>query len=331
MATNDILILAERAGDRLALVSSELCGIGRKLADEKGGALQAVLLGGAGTKELAQGLIALGADKVYAAEADLLSTYTNTIYTDVLDGVLAQIDPAIFIAGNTSTGRDVAPRLAFRRGAGYAHDCTDLSLDGGKLAAVRQVYGGGAVSHVRARGDGLAVASLRLKTLPAASIQEGRSGEMVEVEVSVDTGQVKMKFVESKKIESEGVRLEDAEIVVSGGRGLGGPENFAQLHELAKVLKAAVGASRAAVDAGWVPAQIQVGQTGKIVGPNLYIAVGISGAMQHMVGAGPSKNIVAINTDPDAPIFQRARYGVVGDYRKILPAFTAKCRELLEN
>ena len=326
----DVLILAERAGDRLALVSSELCGIGRKLAGEAGGSLVALLLGGPGTKDLAKGLIALGADKVLAAESEHLAGYTNAVYTQVIDRALGEVSPFILLVTNSSIGRDVAPRIAFRRGASYAHDCTDLSLEGGRFAAVRPVYGGSAVSHVRSKTEALSVASVRAKALPPAEVQEGRGGELVEVTVAVETGKVKMSFVETKRVEAEGVRLEDAEIVVSGGRGLGGPENFAHLHELAKVLKAAVGASRAAVDAGWVPTQMQVGQTGKIVSPNLYIAVGISGAMQHMVGAGPSKNIVAINTDPEAPIFQRARYGIVGDYKKVIPAFTKKCKELLE-
>ncbi|MFQ6111120.1 MAG: electron transfer flavoprotein subunit alpha/FixB family protein, partial [Nitrospinota bacterium] len=153
-----------------------------------------------------------------------------------------------------------------------------------------------------------------------------------EFKPELDEAALKAKYLESGKVEAEGVRLEDAEVVVSGGRGVGSPENFKKyIEELARVLKAAVGASRAAVDAGWMPTQQQVGQTGKIVAPNLYIAVGISGAMQHMVGAGPSKNIVAINTDPDAPIFSRAHYGVVGDYKQVLPALTRKLKELLED
>lgn len=329
--SNNTLILAERAGDKLALVSSELCGIGRKLADEKGGSLVALLLGGAGTNELAKGLIALGADKVLAAESDILNGYTNAAYLKVIDAALGEEDPNIFLVANTSMGRDVAPRLAFRRGACYAHDCTDLMLEDGKLAAVRPVHGGSAISHVRSKTDALSIASTRAKALPLADIQEGREGEFVEIAVSVNAAEIRMNFVEAKKVEAEGVRLEDAEIVVSGGRGLGGPENFEYLQELAQVLKAAVGASRAAVDAGWVPTPMQVGQTGKIVSPNLYIAVGISGAMQHMVGAGPSKNIVAINTDAEAPIFQRARYGIVGDYKKVIPALTEKCRELMDS
>ena len=329
--SKDVLILAERAGDRLALVSSELCGVGRKLASETGGALVAVLLGGAGTQELAKGLMALGADKVIAAESNHLKGYTNTLYTQVTDAAVGQVSPSIFLVANTSIGRDVAPRIAFRRGASYAYDCTELSIENGRLAAVRPVFGGSAISHVRSRTEALAVACTRAKAFPLAEVQQGRSGEITSLEVKVESGAVKMSFVETKYVEAEGVRLEDAEIVVSGGRGLGGAENFSYLQALAKVLKAAVGASRAAVDAGWAPTQIQVGQTGKIVGPNLYIAVGISGAMQHMVGAGPSKNIVAINTDPEAPIFQRAKYGVVGDYRKVIPAFTKKCEELLKN
>ena len=328
---NDVLILAERAGDRLAGVSSELCFIGRKLADETGGSLMGLLLGGPGTRELAKGLIALGTDKALAAESDLLAGYTNAAYTEVIDAAVGETSPAIFLVGNTSVGRDAAPRLAFRRRMSYALDCTDLFLDGGRLAAVRPVYGGGAVSHVRLNGSGASSASVRMKAFPRAEIREGRSGDLVEVEVSIDAGGLKMRFVEARRVESEGVRLEDAEIVVSGGRGVGAAENFAHLDELAAVLKAAVGASRGAVDEGWVPTQMQVGQTGKIVSPNLYIAVGISGAMQHMVGAGPSRNIVAINTDPEAPIFQRSRFGIVGDYRKVVPALTQKLKELLSS
>ena len=329
--SNDVLILAERAGEKLALVSSELCGIGRKLADERGGSLSALLLGGTGAGELAKGLIALGADRALAAESEILAGYTNAAYLKVIDAVLEEEGPGVFLVANTSVGRDVAPRLAFRRGACYAHDCTDLMIEEGRLAAVRPVHGGSAVSHVRSRTEALSIASTRAKALPLAEVQEGREGEFVEIGVSVDADEIRMNFVEAKRVEAGGVRLEDAEIVVSGGRGLGGPENFEQLRELAKVLKAAVGASRAAVDAGWVPTPMQVGQTGKIVSPNLYIAVGISGAMQHMVGAGPSKNIVAINTDAEAPIFQRARYGIVGDYKKVIPALTEKFRELMNS
>jgi len=329
--SNDVLILAESNENRLTIVSSELCQIGRKLADEKGGSLIALLVGGEGTKNLAMGLIALGADKVFAAESDILAGYNNSAFTQVVSGAASEIGPAIFLVGCTSIGRDVAPRVAFRHGASYANDCTELSLEGGVLTAVRPVYGGNAVSHVRSKPGIMSIASIRMKAFPPADIEEGRSGELVEVGVSIEAGELKMNFVETRQVETEGVRLEDAEYVVSGGRGLGGPENFELLDKLAKVLKAAVGASRAAVDAGWVPTHMQVGQTGKIVSPMLYIAVGISGAMQHMVGAGPSKNIVAINTDPDAPIFQRARYGIVGDYKKVVPALSEKLQKLLEN
>ncbi|MBT3353172.1 MAG: electron transfer flavoprotein subunit alpha/FixB family protein [Nitrospinaceae bacterium] len=328
--SNDVLILAERINDRISLVSSELCNIGKNLANENGGSLVALLLGGEGTKDLAKGLIALGADKVIAAEANILEGYNNAAYTQVVDTAYKEVSPSIFLTGCTSIGRDIAPRIAFRNNTSFANDCTELSLEDGKLSAVRPVYAGNAMSHVRSKTE-TATATIRMKAFALADEDEGRSGEMGEIAVSVEEGDLKTSYVETRQVESEGVRLEDAEYVVSGGRGLGGPENFEQLEKLAKLLKAAVGASRAAVDAGWAPTHMQVGQTGKIVSPMLYVAVGISGAMQHMVGAGPSKNIVAINTDPDAPIFQRARYGIVGDYKKVIPALTEKFEKLLEN
>jgi electron transfer flavoprotein alpha subunit len=328
--SNDVLVLAERINDRISLVSSELCNIGRKIADEKSGSLIALLLGGAGTKDLAKGLIALGADKVIVAETEILAGYNNAAYTQVVDTAYKEISPAIFLVGCTSVGRDIAPRIAFRNGTSFANDCTELSLEDGMLAAVRPVYAGNALSHVRSKTEA-ATASIRMKAFSLADEDKSRIGEMGEISVSIEAGALRTSYIETKQVEAEGVRLEDAEYVVSGGRGLGGAENFEQLEKLAKLLKAAVGASRAAVDAGWAPTHMQVGQTGKIVSPMLYIAVGISGAMQHMVGAGPSKNIVAINTDPDAPIFQRARYGIVGDYKKVIPALTEKFEKLLKN
>lgn len=329
--SKDVLILAETTGDKLALVSSELSGIGRKLADDLGGNLVAIILGPEGTKELSKGLISLGADKVVVGELDIFDGYTNSFYLEGIDAAVKECSPHTFLVANTSIGRDLAPRIAFRHSASYAHDCTELSYENEKLCSVRPIWGGSAISHVKSKTENLSIASLRPKALPMADITEGKTGDLVELNISIQSGETQMSFLEAKKVQSEGVRLEDAEIVVSGGRGLGGAENFSHLEKLGKVLKAAVGASRAAVDAGWVPTQMQVGQTGKIVSPNLYIAVGISGAMQHMVGAGPSKNIVAINTDADAPIFQRARYGIVGDYKKIIPALTEKFEELLQS
>ncbi len=326
-----ILILAELIEDRPAAVTAELLGCGRKLADSVGEPLGAALLG-EGVKGIAQKLIDLGADKVYCLDSPALKNFTNGAWAEAVVGLVKQEKPRLLICGNSAIGRDVAAIVAFRFGCGLASDSIELSIDGGRLRALRPVYGGSAMSEVVAKSPGFQVATARLKAMEPAQPKEGRRGEIIDLKPELDEAALKANYLERVKVEAEGVRLEDAEIVVSGGRGVGSSENFKKyIEELAKVLKAAVGASRAAVDAGWMPTQQQVGQTGKIVGPDLYIAVGISGAMQHMVGAGPSKNIVAINTDADAPIFSRAHYGVVGDYKQVLPAFTRKLKELLED
>ncbi len=324
-----ILTLAEASNGGLSAVTAEVLGTARNLADEAGGSVTA-LLPGQGIADLGQNLIHLGADQAILVDDPLLAEYEGGGFSAVASGVIDEVKPSVFLCALSDIGRDLAPRIAFRHRCHFAADCVDIRWDEGRLVMSRPVWGGSATAEVTARGDAICVVSIRPKAFPRAEPDTSRTGEIQSRPSGLDAAALPVKFLEKTGVKAEGIRLEDARVVISGGRGLGGAENFKYLEELAKVLGGALGASRAAVDAGWVPSQYQVGQTGKIVGPDLYIAVGISGATQHMVGASPSKNIVAINTDPEAPIFERAHFGVVGDYKKVIPAFTAKCRELMD-
>ena len=262
----------------------------------------------------------------------MLQTYQTASYCTVVGQIAEQAEPEVLLVGMSDNGRDLGPRLAFRLRTGLASDCVDLAINAETrlLEATRPVSGGNAMATVVIEKTRPQMATVRAKTMPAAEPDTGRQGEVIAVDVSLDAASLPVTVVERVKAESEGVRLEDADIVISGGRGLKGPDDFyAILEPCAKALGGTIGASRAAVDEGWVPTQLQVGLTGKIVSPKLYVACAISGAAQHMAGCGYSKTIVAVNRDPDAPIYQRANIGIVGDYKKVIPAFQAKCAELL--
>ncbi len=326
-----VMIFAETTGAALAPIAKEMCGVGRRLADALGEPLVAAVAG-SGVGGADQEAIAHGADRVYVADADVLQTYQTASYCTVIGQIAEQAEPEVLLVGMSDNGRDLGPRLAFRLRTGLASDCVDLTINAETrlLEATRPVSGGNAMATVVIEKTRPQMATVRAKTMPAAEPDAGRQGEVIAVDVSVDAVALPVTVVERVKAESEGVRLEDADIVISGGRGLKGPDDFyAILEPCAKALGGAIGASRAAVDEGWVPTQLQVGLTGKIVSPKLYVACAISGAAQHMAGCGYSKTIVAVNRDPDAPIYQRANIGIVGDYKKVMPAFQAKCAELL--
>ncbi|MEE8242936.1 MAG: electron transfer flavoprotein subunit alpha/FixB family protein, partial [candidate division NC10 bacterium] len=229
-----------------------------------------------------------------------------------------------------SLGRDLAGRLAFRLQTGIVTEVIDIDVHASEksLRFSRQTYGGKAIAAIVPKAFPV-VATLKPRTFDPAARAGDRTGTEIPVEGPLDAAQPRTRLVERIQEETTGVKLEDAQVVISGGRGLGGPEGFELLVELARVLKGAVGSSRAATDAGWVPSSMQVGQTGKTVSPDLYIAVGISGATQHVAGISGAKTIVAINTDPEASIFKVAHLGIVGDYKAILPPLIAKCRELV--
>ena len=318
-----VLVFGEAAEDgSLAPVTGELLGAAKSL----GGPVVCALLG-AGVEGLAKECGALGADKVIVVDDDVLKEYQGDAYVPIGERICKEADPSVVLFGQTILGRDMSPRLAVRLGTAVVMDCVELSLDGEKLQASRPCYGGSARARYTFNGTPQ-IATLRAKVYDPPERDDSRQAEVVRQPADVSAEAIRTRIVSRRKEEVEGVRLEDAPAVVSGGRGLGGPEGFQPLEELAEVLGGAVGATRAVCDMGWYPVAAQVGLTGKVVTPDLYIAVGISGASQHMAGISQVKNIVAINKDPEANIFQAARFGVVGDWKEVLPAFTEKVREL---
>ncbi len=329
MADNKgILVVGEAAEGKLLPITAEILGAGRKLADELKEPLVCIIIG-AGLGDTGKAAVAAGADKVLLADDAQLKDYENSTYMQVMEKAVAELAPKVVIMGQTANGRDLAPRLAFKLGVSAVMDCLELALDGGKLQCTRPVYGGNAKAIFTS--DAIPqIATLRVKAGTPLAPDAGRAGEVVAFAVALDASKIKAKVLETVKEEVAGVKIEDASAVVAGGRGMGGPEPFTkELADLAKILKGAVGASRPPCDNKWVPDSIQIGLTGKIIAPELYIAVGISGSSQHMSGCSGAKCIVAINKDPEANIFKEARFGVVGDWKVILPAFTAKVKELV--
>ncbi len=325
-----VLVCGEIAEGKLAPITIELLGIGRKLANELGEGLSALLMGSQ-AGGLGKEAIAYGADKVYIAEDSLLDSYNSDAYTQVAADLCSKVLPSIMLLGHTDIGCDLAPRLNGRLGGGLAMDCLALSIDPQPkiMVSTRPVFGGNAHASMVSRSARPQMATLRPKTVPPAERDDSRQGEVLPVEGKIDPSALKVRVVDRIKEEVEGVKLEDAEVVVSGGRGIGGAQNFEMLRELASVLGGAVGATRPACDEGWAPMTLQVGQTGRVVAPKLYIAVALSGAIQHIAGCLGSKYIVAINKDKDANIFNVAHFGVVADYKEVLPAMIAKFKELL--
>jgi electron transfer flavoprotein alpha subunit len=325
-----VLVCGEIIEGKLAPITIELLGVGRKLADELGEELSTLLMSSkAGS--LGQEAIAFGADNVYVAEDSLLEHYNSDAYTQVAANLCKKVLPSIMLLGHTDIGCDLAPRLNGRLGGGLAMDCMALSIDPATklLVSTRPVFGGNANAIMLSRSARPQMATIRVKKMPPAERNDSRQGKVIPVEDKIDSSSIKVRVVERIKEQVEGVKLEDAEVVVSGGRGMGSAQNFGMLRELANVLGGAVGATRVACDEGWVPVTLQVGQSGKVVSPKLYIAVGLSGAMAHLAGCLGSKYIVAINKDNEANIFNVARFGIVGDCKELLPALTAKFKELL--
>ncbi|MEW6145311.1 MAG: electron transfer flavoprotein subunit alpha/FixB family protein [Thermodesulfobacteriota bacterium] len=298
-----------------------------KIAGKLGGKLCGVLIG-SGVSGHAAELGKYGAEKVYVVDNELLKNFNTEGYTIALSELIKKHSPAVVIAGNTVFGQDYFPAVAARVGAGVTMDAIEIDLtDDKKLKIKRFSHSSKAIPTQVFLDHNPMMTTVRPNSFKA--VEESKSPEVVDGSVTVNAGDIKSKVVEIKTKESDRPELTEAERVVSGGRGLGSEENFKYIYQLADILGAAAGATRAAVDAGYCPYDMQVGQTGKAVSPNLYIAIAISGSVQHFAGMGSSKVIVAINKDPEAPIFQKCDYGIVGDLFDVLPPFTEKVKALV--
>jgi electron transfer flavoprotein alpha subunit len=323
---NGIMVAAEVSGGAVASITLEVLGAARRLADQKGEPVQAALIG-SGVEGLAKDLIAHGADQVFVVDEPALAKYSCDGYVAAMEKVNAAASPSAILMGQSDMGRDLGPRLAFRLGSMAAMDCLNVSMQNGKLTAERPCYGGNARAAYSFNTTP-GVISIRSKAQEPLAPDASRQGQVTKVDAGIDASAIRDKITGHQEVAEEGIRLEDAEVIVAGGRGIGSPEGFAVLEELAKVLGGAVGATRAACDNGWRPVSEQIGLTGKIVGPTLYFAVGISGASQHMAGCSGAKTIVAVNKDPEAIVFKSSRFGIVDDYKKVLPALVEACRKL---
>jgi electron transfer flavoprotein alpha subunit len=330
-AYKGVWIFAEQRDGELMNVALELLGVGRDLADALDVSLSAVLLGSA-TDDMLPQLIHFGAHQVYFIDHPLLRQYQTDIYTKAMVSLVNRYLPEIVLFGATSIGRSLAPRVAARLRTGLTADCTGLAIDREKrlLVQTRPAFGGNLMATIVIPNHRPQMATVRPNVMKRLEPETCRTGKLIEVkDISLQAEDVCTKILEVIHDADTTVNLQEADIIVSGGRGLGKPENFKLVRELADVIGGAVGASRATVDAGWIPSYHQVGQTGKTVHPKLYIACGISGAIQHLIGMQTSDIIVAINKDPNAPIFNVATYGIVADLFDIVPALTKSFREKL--
>jgi electron transfer flavoprotein alpha subunit len=322
-----VMVIAEQRNGAVRKVTWEVLSEGRRLADALGRELVGVLIGAEGISSQADELAQWGAEKVYVAEHAELGDYRCRPYTRVVTDLAKEVAPDIILIGASSTGKDLASRVAARLGVGMLADCVQFELQDGRLVGRRPMFAGKLYGYVvcQARPQ---VATARPNVIERAEPDPSATAEVINWTPEFKDGDLDTTVVELREEAAGRPDLTEAEIIVSGGRGMKGPENYPILEELADLLGGTVGASRAAVDAGWRPQSDQVGQTGKVVTPNLYIACGISGAIQHLAGMGTSKYIVAINKDPDAPIFQKADYGIVDDLFKVVPPLVEEMRRL---
>ncbi len=327
----DIFVVVEQVEGVVQKVGIELLGIARKLADDLGEDVAAVILGDKVTDK-ARTLIEHGADTVYTIESPFLKDYTTEPYTKALYQIVEEKKPNIVLYGATSIGRDLAPRVSARVHTGLTADCTKLEIDEKTklLLMTRPAFGGNILATIICENHRPQMATVRPGVMEAMHADSSRKGEVIEYKVDLSEKDMTVKIREIIKEEHKLVDITEANILVSGGAGLGKAENFAILEDLAGELDAVVSSSRAGVDAGWIGKERQVGQTGKTVRPDVYFACGISGAIQHLAGMEDSEYIVAINTNPEAPIFDVADLGIVGDVHKVIPELTAKIRKIKE-
>ncbi|MDR2005664.1 MAG: electron transfer flavoprotein subunit alpha/FixB family protein [Acidaminococcales bacterium] len=324
----DLWVFIEAKNGKIKPVSLELLTPGRKLADAMGQSLCAVVIAD-NCAEICQSVEKYGVDKIYTVENQVYADYNTEPYTNALCRLVEKYKPAAVLIGATNNGRDMGPRLACRLKTGLTADCTGLDIDGETrhVAWTRPAFGGNLMATIMCPDTRPQIGTVRPGVFKKAAAGREKAPEIIRFAEPIDTTARTKKILDVKEAGQELINIEEAEIIVSGGRGLGKAENFSYVRELADVLGGAVGASRAAVDAGWIPHVHQVGQTGKTVGPKLYIACGISGAIQHLAGISGADRVIAINKDPQAPIFSYADYGVVGNLFEIIPALIAEYKK----
>ena len=323
-----VWVYAEFRSGKVAQVVYELLGIGRKLADQRGVKLSAVLLG-SGFENEAKELIAYGAEQVFQVDDPALADFTDDAYGNVVEDLINQYKPEIVLAGATAIGRSFIPRLATMLGTGLTADCTGLAIreEDGMLLQTRPAFGGNIMATIECPANRPQMATVRPLVMKAMEKDSSRQGEVMEVDPDKTRIQSRVRVINSVKEESEQANINEADVLVAGGRGLEDKKGFEMIRELAGLLGGATAASRAAVDNGWIPYPHQVGQTGKTVCPKIYIACGISGAIQHMVGMQSADTIIVINRDENAPIFDVATYGIVGDVFEVIPKLIERLKE----
>lgn len=326
---SDVWVWIEQANGQVKGVAHELLGEGRKLADTLGEKLAGVLIG-KNVEHLVKDVFASGADRVYLIEGPEYEHYNTDAYTIAFVDIIEKHKPAAVLVGATNDGRDLGPRIAARVRTGLCADCTGLSIDPESELVIwtRPAFGGNIMADIICPEHRPQMGTVRPKVFKRPVQDPQRTGEVIKVPSKAKTADMRTRLLEVVEVCTSNCKLEEADIIVSGGRGMGKPENFCVVESLATTLGAAVGASRAAVDAGWKPALHQVGQTGKTVGPKIYIACGISGAIQHLAGMSSSDTIIAINKDPEAPIFKVADYGIVGDVMEVVPLLNEEFQKI---
>ena len=320
---NNLFVYCEIEEGNVLDVSLELLTKGRSLANQLNCQLEAVVAG-TGLKDIEKQILPYGVDKLHVFDGEGLYPYTSLPHTAILVNLFKEEQPQICLMGATVIGRDLGPRVSSALTSGLTADCTALDIDDetGNMAWTRPAFGGNLMATIMCPENRPQMGTVRPAVFKKGAYDEAKTGEIVKEEITVAADEIRTTLIERVKEVAESINLEEAEIIVSGGRGVGSQENFQLLQDLADVLGATVGCSRAVVDAGWMPHAHQVGQSGKTVAPKLYFAIGISGAIQHVAGISGSDTIVAINKDPDAPIFDVADYGIVGNLNEVVPALT---------
>ncbi|MFT5518049.1 MAG: electron transfer flavoprotein alpha subunit [Oceanospirillaceae bacterium] len=325
-SNNGVLVVVEMLDSQPIDLGLEMLGLARRLADSSGGTVTAVAFG-TGLETTGEMLTAYGADQVLINDNAIFANFHAEAWLPDLSKIVVEVAPAIVLIGHSLSGTDLAPRLAYRLDVDVATGCESIDIVNGRPHMTRSCFGGLA-REVVTFNKTPAVATIRSKTQEPLTPMMERVGEVKHVSSILDVNSIRTRVVNREREKADGVKLESAKIVIGGGLGLGGPEGFNTLHEIAELVGGAVGASRAACDLDWCPRSYQIGLTGRTVAPELYLAVGISGASHHMAGCGNSKTIVSINSDPDAAIFKSSRFGIVGNSQEIMPALVEEIRKL---